>query len=84
MTTWFLLLEKYPLQKLDINVFYCEICGFLYIYDTDKQLDPIVNIKTKLLLPKLRSVIFGIDTRLIKSVNGILDKVREEEEIYSK
>jgi len=74
--------EHCPLQELDKKVFYCSICGWIYTYDEDGDLDGLVNINEKLLFPKLRSVVFGLDTRLKGSLKSILDKTREEERLY--
>ena len=72
------------LDEVEPKVWYCKICGFLYVIDEDGHLDGIININEKLLFPKLRSIVFGLDTSLHKATTDILTKIREDEHLYDK
>jgi hypothetical protein len=79
--------ELFPLQELDDvdpKVYYCKICGYLFMFDEHDELDAIININEKLLFPKLRSIIFGLDTTLHKAVRDILEEVKTDEYLYDK
>jgi rubredoxin len=79
--------EKIPLcllDEVDPKVWYCKTCGYLYVIDEDGFLDGIININENLLFPKLRSIVFGLDTLLHKAVKDILTEIREDEHLDDK